>query len=122
MNNDQLTRGKLFRIGGLLLALMTAIFVVGIIGLGKLGEEATTIASAEDAVTQSLLADMAHDATAGAVESAFRAAASEDPADDASGFPRHRCREAIARTIDQRWHRVRRERAHGRRGDPHRRS
>jgi PAS domain-containing protein len=30
-----------------------------------------------------LLADMAHDATAGAVESAFRAAASEDPADDA---------------------------------------
>ncbi len=82
MKNDQLTRGKLLRIGGLLLALMTIIAGVGYLGMGKINDSATEIAEAEDAVTQALLADMAHDATRGAVESAFRAASTEDTADD----------------------------------------
>ncbi|MCX6521778.1 MAG: methyl-accepting chemotaxis protein [Actinobacteria bacterium] len=82
MKNDQLTRGKLLRVGGLLLALMTIIAGVGYVGMNKIDAAATEIAQAEDAVTQALLADMAHDATRGAVESAFRAAGTEDPADD----------------------------------------
>jgi len=82
MKQDQLTRAKLLRIGGLLLVLMTIIAGVGYVGMSKINASATEIAQAEDAVTQALLADMAHDATRGAVESAFRAASTEDTADD----------------------------------------
>ncbi len=82
MKNDQLTRGKLLRIGGLLLALMTVIAGVGYVGMAKIGDSTVQIENAEDAVTQALLASMANDATRASVESAFRAASTEDTADD----------------------------------------
>jgi methyl-accepting chemotaxis protein len=82
MKNDQLTRGTLLRIGALLLALMTIIFGTGAWGIHNLATSTDNIEDAEDAVTQALLADMAHDATNGSVESAFRAASTEDTADD----------------------------------------
>ena len=83
MKNDQLTRGKLLRIGGLLLALMTIIAGVGYLGMGKIDDSAIEIAEAEDAVTQALLADMAHDATRSAPSRARSVPRStEDTADD----------------------------------------
>ncbi|CAB4584904.1 MAG: hypothetical protein F2534_17175 [Actinobacteria bacterium] len=82
MKSDQLTRGTLLRIGALLLALMTIVFGAGAWGVRSLATSAYDIKNAEDAVTQALLADASHDAVSGAVESAFRAAATEDTADD----------------------------------------
>jgi PAS domain-containing protein len=82
MKNDQLTRGKLLRIGAVLFALMAIIFGTGAWGIHNLATSTVNIEDAEDAVTQSLLGDMAHDATKGSVEAAFRAASTEDTADD----------------------------------------
>ena len=82
MKNDQLTRGKLLRIGGLLLALMSIIFGVGIWGVRSLVTSLHQVEQAEDAVTQALIADMYHEGVQGAVEAARWAADTEDPADD----------------------------------------
>ena len=82
MKNEQLTKGKLLRIGGLLLALMTVIAGVGYLGMGKINDSAIEIAEAEDAVTQALIADMYHEGVQGAVEAAARAVTTESPDDD----------------------------------------
>ena len=82
MKNDQLTRGKLLRIGGLLLALMSIIFGVGIWGVRSLVTSLHQVEQAEDAVTQALIADMYHEGVQGAVEAARWAADTEDTADD----------------------------------------
>ena len=57
MKNDQLTRGKLLRIGGLLLVLMSIIFGTGIWGVRGLVGSTKQIEQAEDAVSQALIAD-----------------------------------------------------------------
>ncbi len=82
MKNDQLTRGKLLRIGGLLLVLMSIIFGTGIWGVRGLVGSTKQIEQAEDAVSQALIADMYHEGVQGAVEAAQHAVDTEDTADD----------------------------------------
>ncbi len=75
MKNNQLTKGKLLRTGGLLLALMTAIAVTGVMGMQDLADQNVDLAAAEDAITEVILADMNHDGTRASVNEAYRVVA-----------------------------------------------
>ena len=78
MKNNQLTKGKLLRTGGLLLALMAAIAVTGVLGMEHLATQTVHLATAQDAITEIVLADMFHDATRADVNGAFRVVAQDN--------------------------------------------
>ncbi len=79
MKTSTLTKAGLIRYLAIIMVLCCAVAVVGYVELTSVSGDAKEIASAEDAVTQVLIADMYHEGVQGAVDSAFRIDTASDP-------------------------------------------
>ena len=73
MKTSTLTKAGLIRYLTVILILCFAVAIVGYVELTTVSGDAKDIASAEDAVTQVLIADMYHEGVLGSVEAGYHA-------------------------------------------------